>query len=514
MPKKTKRTGKTTVLVLGDQLRPDISSLSGVEPGECVVLMVESLGRARKLDYHRQKLVLIFSAMRHFADELRGLGYDVDYREEQGSFTDGLKAHIEEYAPDEIRLMQSAEYGGSENVAKLVEGLDPTVEITPNNMFLSDGDAFEKWAEGKKELRMETFYRRERKRLDLLMNGGEPEGGSWNFDKENRESPESGHAYPEVPTFRQDKTTKEVREMVEREFPENFGSLERFLWPVTRDQAEAFFEGFVTERLDLFGPYEDAIVTGERAMYHSLISPLVNLGLLDPLTMCEKAEEKYRSGKARINSVEGFIRQIIGWREFMYRVYRLKMPDYIEMNHLEADLPLPDFYWTADTRMNCVSEAVRTVVDYGINHHIQRLMVTGNFALIAGIDPQQVNEWYWFAYADGYEWVTTPNVVGMTLYADGGIVGTKPYAASANYINRMSDHCGGCRFDPKKATGDDACPFNALYWDFLARNREEFEKNPRMNLVMSSLKKKKDLDEIREKADEIRANLEGGGDVV
>lgn len=505
---------KPTVLVLGDQLSVGIGSLAGFEPGECVVLMVESLGRARKLDYHKQKLVLIYASMRHFAGELRGLGYEVDYRAEQPDFKTGLKAHLREYAPRNLRLMQSAEYGGAERLAKAARGMGVSVETVANNMFLSDGEEFAEWAEGKKELRMETFYRRMRRQTGLLVEGKDPVGGAWNLDRENRQVPPKGHKFPEVPGYEPDEITRGVIALVEREFPENFGDLAEFDWPVTRAAAGEFFEDFLEHRLDLFGPYEDAIVSGERALYHSLLSPLLNLGLLDPLEVCRRAEEKYLAGEARVNSVEGFIRQVIGWREFIHRVYHLKMPEYIDLNHFDADLPMPDFYWTGRTQMACVSEAVTTLIRHGINHHIQRLMVTGNFALISGMNPQAVNEWYWFAYADGYEWVTTPNVVGMTLYADGGIVATKPYAASANYINKMSDHCFGCRFDPKQTTGEDACPFNALYWDFLHRNREEFSNNPRMNLVMNSLKKKKGLDGILARAEQLRDRLRRGEDVT
>ena len=493
--------------VLGDQLSPRISSLEGFGPGECVVFMAESRERARLLPYHKQKLALLWSAMRHFANELRGMGYTVDYRVTGGDFGKALAEHVEEYGPGRIRLMDTAEYGVAGRLARAVEELGVECEVTTQSMFLSGREEFARRSEGKKLLVMESFYRRMRRETGLLMDGGEPEGGSWNYDKENREPPPGRESLPGIPAYEPDRITAEVMELVEREFPENFGSLEGFGWPVTRKQAGEFLEDFLENRLDLFGPYEDAMLTGEPALYHSQLSPLLNLGLLEPLDVCERAEERYRRGEARLNSVEGFIRQILGWREFVYQIHHLEMPGYTEENHLGAKIPLPEFYWSGETRMHCVSDAVSSLIENGVNHHIQRLMVTGNFALIAGLDPQEVNEWYWYAYADGYEWVTTPNVIGMTLYADGGVFATKPYAASANYIDKMSDYCKHCSYNPRKTTGEDACPFNALYWDFLDRNAESFENNPRMNLAMSNLKKKKDLKEIRAKAKDIRDSL-------
>jgi deoxyribodipyrimidine photolyase-related protein len=305
--------------------------------------------------------------------------------------------------------------------------------------------------------------------------------------------------------------TREVMTVVEDRFPDHFGTLDAFAWPVSRPDAEAFFQRFLDERLDLFGPFQDAIVMGEPALYHSLVSPLLNIGLLDPLSMCQAAERRWRDGKARLNSVEGFIRQIIGWREFLYQVYHHRMPGYLGVNHFDADLPLPRFYWEPDdTDMACVRDAVAALRANGINHHIQRLMVTGNFALIAGIRPQEVNEWYWLAYADAYEWVVSPNVLGMALYADGGVFATKPYAASANYINRMSDCCKHCRYDHRDATSGDGCPFNALYWDFLYRNRERLGANHRMARIYSTMDRKKDLAAIRRRASTLRERLRAG----
>jgi deoxyribodipyrimidine photolyase-related protein len=501
-----------SVWILGDQLRIDHGALTDLVPSECVVFMVESLERAQALPYHKQKLVLVWSAMRHFAEELRAAGYTVDYHAAQPDARTALEAHLASYQPQRLRLMETAEYGRGQRLADLARALGVDVEITPNTMFLSDRDEFQAWAAGKTSARMETFYRRMRRRTGLLMDGEDPVGGEWNYDKQNRETPPSDYAFPELPRYPPDAITREVLNQIEREFPDHFGSLDAFAWPVTRTDAEAFAQDFFEHRLDCFGPYEDAMVTGERALCHSLLSPLINLGLLEPLALCREAERRYHAGEARLNSVEGFIRQLIGWREFVYQVYHWQMPGYLNVNHFNADLPLPDFYWTAETRMACVAEAVQALLQHGINHHIQRLMITGNFALLAGIDPQAVNRWYHLAYVDAYEWVVAPNVLGMALYADGGVLATKPYAASANYIHKMSDYCPQCAYDHRARVGDEACPFNALYWDFLARNRERLQDNPRMNLMLSLLDRR-DADElraIRTRADDLRTRLRRG----
>ena len=501
-----------SIWILGDQLRTDHGALADLAPPECVVFMVESLERARALPYHKQKLALVWSAMRHFAEELRAAGYTVDYHAAQPDARTALEAHLAAYQSRRLRLMETAEHGRSWRLADLARALGVEVEITPNTMFLSDQDEFEAWAAEKSSVRMETFYHRMRRRTGFLMDGDEPVGGAWNYDKQNRETPPRDYDFPEVPRYPPDAITREVLDMVAREFPHHFGALDGFAWPVTRADAEAFTQDFFEHRLDCFGPYEDAMVAGERVLCHSLLSPLVNIGLLDPLALCREAERRYHAGEGRLNSVEGFIRQLIGWREFVYCVYRWQMPGYLDVNHFDADVPLPDFYWSGETRMACVAEAVRALLQHGINHHIQRLMITGNFALIAGIDPQAVNRWYHLAYVDAYEWVVAPNVLGMALYADGGVLATKPYAASANYIHKMSDYCAQCAYDHRARVGDDACPFNALYWDFLARNRERLQENPRMNLMLSLLDRRDpdDLRAIRARADDLRARLRRG----
>jgi deoxyribodipyrimidine photolyase-related protein len=507
--------GLTSVWILGDQLSPQMSALDDLAPTECVVVMIESIARGRQLRYHKQKLTLVWSAMRHFADELRLGGYTVDYHQTQPDYETALRAHIERFAPARMRVMEASERGVTERICAAVEALDLPVEVTPQNLFVSSREEFIALVGKRSSIVMEEFYQAQRRKLNLLMDGNKPVGGRFNYDTENREKPPKGHVFPSAPEFPPDAITTEVMAAVEEHLPDGFGSLDSFCWPVTRADAERARDDFLENRLDLFGPYEDAFVSGERVLYHSLQSALMNIGLLDPLESCRLAEARYRDGRARLNSVEGFIRQLIGWREFVYQWYWWK-PELANANHFAHDIPLPAFYTDGETDMRCVRESVRTLQQYGTTHHIQRLMVLGNFALIAGIDPHDLRDWFWLAYADAYDWVVTPNVVAMSQHADGGQanggLGTKPYVSSANYINTMSDYCKKCAYDPKKAVGDNACPFNALYWDFLARNEPELSENPRMNKILFNLYRKTpdDLAEIRARAADLQARLRAG----
>ncbi|MFO7973823.1 MAG: cryptochrome/photolyase family protein [Candidatus Hydrogenedentota bacterium] len=508
----TSRKAKTTVWILGDQLTPRISSLEGLQPSGCVILMIESIEHGRRLLFHKQKLVLVWSAMRHFAEKLRQLGYEVDYYQAASSFAGALRKHINRHKPRRLRVMESAEFGLTEGLIQQALKSRLSVETTPNTMFLSDKEAFQRESMGKHSRIMEAFYRKMRKRTGILMTKGKPIGGTWNYDEQNRKRPPKDLRCPPIPTYTCDAITCEVISLVEKNFSDHFGRADTFRWPVTRKDAQRFLDDFLEHRLAQFGPFQDAMVLGQRALFHSLLSPLLNLGLLEPLELCRRAEAVYHDGKAPLNSVEGFIRQVLGWREYVYQVYHWRMPDYDGMNYLETELPLPEFYWNGNTRMRCMREAIEALIEDGINHHIQRLMITGNFALIAGLNPQQVNEWYWLAYVDAHEWVVTPNVLGMALYADGGILGTKPYAASANYINRMSDYCRGCPYNPRAVTGEEACPFNALYWDFLVRNENKLRNNPRMALTYRNLDKRKgeDLRPIQTQARRLLRRLRNG----
>ncbi len=499
---------KQSVWILGDQL---VFSHPGFAASPEAVFMMEALGRAGKRPWHRQKLAFVWSAMRHFAEALRIRGYHVDYHEQALSTRQALQDHLKRHQPDRLILMETAEYRRARRLAKLARELGVAVDVVPNSMFLSDKTQFEDWIGDRKSMRLESFYRDMRRRLGLLMDNGQPTGGQWNYDKQNRQRPAGDMAFPSLPRFEPDGVTKAILSIVAVR-ADLFGDLQPFMWPVTHMQAKQVFKDFLDHRLDCFGPYEDAIVERSRALCHSLISPLLNVGLLDPLEVCRAVEARYEDGKARLNSAEGFIRQVIGWREFVYQVYHHFMPDYITSNFFDADLPLPAFYWTGETSMRCVAEAIRAVQAHGINHHIQRLMITGNLALLLGVDPQAVNRWYLSVYVDAYEWVVTPNVLGLALFADGGIIATKPYAASANYINKMSDHCGRCDYNHRKTVGTDACPFNALYWDFLARNKSLLQENPRMGLMLSLLTRKDpaELQVIRSRAKEILSKARSG----
>lgn len=508
----------TTVWILGDQLTPTISSLADLRPAECVVLLIESVERARLVRYHKHKLVLVWSAMRHFAEEMRGLGYTVDYHASRPDFASALREHAARFRPDRLRLMEASEWGVTERLQNLAEReTGARVEITPSSQFICAHDAFLRLVGRRRHIVMEEFYRHLRRKTGLLMDGDTPAGGQFNYDVSNRERPPKGHVFPAVPTFAPDAITQEVMRFVGETFPSNFGDLDNFWWPVTRREAEQVRADFFANRLDLFGPYEDALVSGERALYHSALSALMNVGLLDPLESCRAAEEHFRDGRARLNSVEGYVRQILGWREFIHQFYLWKMPGLKEANHFGHDLPLPAFYTDPHaTDMFCLRESVASLERWGTTHHIQRLMVLGNFALIAGIEPRAIHDWFWLAYADAYDWVVTPNVLGISQYADGGTmnggIATKPYAAGANYINTMSDYCKRCVYNPKKAVGDDACPFNALFWDFLARNEHEFRQNPRMEKVLLSLGRRTpdEQNAIHVRASDIKRRLRCG----
>ena len=468
------------ILVLGDQLSPGLSSLAAGDPRTDRVLMAEVMAEASYVPHHKKKLVLVFSAMRHFAQELREAGWQVDYvtlddPANSGSLGGEVRRALARHDLSRVLATEPGEW-------RLMEEMRgwPDVELLPDDRFLADRAGFAGWAEGRKGLRMEHFYRLMRRKTGLLMDGGEPAGGRWNFDADNRSRAEPDLLMPQPPRFAPDAITTQVLDMVARRFPDNFGTLEPFWFAVTRADAEAAFAHFLTHALPRFGTYQDAMLAGRPFLYHAVVAQYLNAGLLDPLKMCRAVEAEWRAGRVPLNSAEGFIRQIIGWREFVRGIYWWKMPGYERVNALEADRPLPSFYWTADTRMACLNACISQTRDEAYAHHIQRLMVTGNFALLAGIDPHALHEWYLAVYADAYEWVELPNTVGMSQFADGGLLASKPYAASGAYIDRMSDYCRGCVYDVKAKAGPKACPFNLLYWDFIARHRERLVRNPRM----------------------------------
>ena len=484
-------------VILGDHLNLKISSLKDIEDGDAI-LMCEVREEATYVKHHKKKIAFIFSAMRHFAEELLDKGYDVHYtkyddKDNAGSFKDEVKRAVKDLKPDEIVITEASEYRVLEDIKTWEDDFDIPVDIRNDDRFLCRHDQFKEWAKDRKQLRMEYFYREMRKDYDILMDKhGKPEGGEWNYDSENRKPPKEGLNVPKPYSGKVDDITQEVLDLVEKEFDNHFGDLKPFYFAVTRDQALYVLDKFIKERLENFGTYQDAMVEGEPWMYHSHISFYLNCGLLLPLEVIEKAEKAYREDGAPINAVEGFIRQILGWREYVRGIYWLKMPEYENENFLDAKRKLPDLYWGGDTHMNCLKQCVKETKENAYAHHIQRLMVLGNFALIAGLSPEEVNEWYMIVYADAYQWVELPNVTGMILFADGGVLGSKPYAAGGSYINKMSDYCKGCRYKVSKKNGPEACPFNYLYWNFFLENQDTLEGNPRLNMAYNMIGKMDD----------------------
>ena len=488
----------TTTLrfVLGDQLTRRIASLVDIDPATDVVLMVEVADEASYVRHHQQKIAFLFSAMRHFADELRGEGITVEYvaldaPENTGSFGSELRRAVDRLRPDKVVVTEPGEWRVWEAMRGWAAELGLPVEIREDNRFLCSRSEFAGWAEGQKSYRMEFFYREMRRKTGLLMDGDAPEGGRWNFDHDNRKPLPRRIEAPAPPRIEPDAITREVLALVAERFGDHFGRLEPFGWAVTRESALAALAHFVEHRLPFFGDFQDAMREGADYLFHAVLSPYLNSGLLTAEEVAREAERAWREGHAPLNAVEGFIRQIIGWREYVRGVYWLRMPDYARSNALAAHRRLPWFYWSGETQMKCLSEAIRSTAENAYAHHIQRLMITGNFALIAGLAPAEVEEWYLVVYADAYEWVELPNVHGMILFADGGMLGSKPYAASGAYINRMSDYCRGCRYDVAAKAGPDACPFNYLYWDFIARNAERLRGNRRMDMPYRTLDRMK-----------------------
>jgi deoxyribodipyrimidine photolyase-related protein len=478
--------------VLGDQLSRSLASLRDLVPGD-VVLLAEVQAECTYAPHHAHKLVLVLSAMRHFSAALAAEGIRVEHvRLDDPANSHSLRGEV---------LRAAARHGCGRIVATRAaewrvladqQGWDAagcTLELREDDRFLCPTAAFNAWAGGRGSLRMEFFYREMRRRTGLLMEGDQPAGGRWNFDAENRKKLPAGHPVPAPPPFPPDAITREVMDLVAARFPGHIGTPAGFNLPVTAAEAAHALDRFIAERLPQFGDWQDAMAEGQPFLFHAVLAPALNLGLLDPLDVCRRVEAAWQAGHVPLNAAEGFIRQIIGWREFIRGIYWLHMPGYARLNALGADRPLPAFYWTGQTRMACMAAAIGQTIRHAYAHHIQRLMITGNFALLAGLHPDAVDEWYLAVYADAYDWVEMPNTRGMALHADGGIVGSKPYAASGAYIDRMSDHCRVCHYDVKAAVGSRACPFNALYWDFIARHERRFAANPRMAMPLRTLAK-------------------------
>jgi len=483
------------VVVLGDQLDKRSAAFDGFDPDRDAVWMAESEEEATHVRCHKLRLAFFFSAMRHFRDSVKSAPIIYHELREEG-LGEILAEDVRKRKPEKVIVLEP----GDHRVKTMLEDAVSPAFRADDHFYTDD---FEEWAAGRKELRLEDFYRRARKKHGVLFDGA-PEGGSWNFDKENRESfGKDGPPEVKAPrSFRPDATTKEVCRMVEERFGDHPGTLEHFDLPVTRKQALAALRDFVEHRLPLFGRYQDAMWEGRPILFHARISAALNVHLLNPRECVGKAVEAYRAGDAPIASVEGFVRQILGWREFVRGVYRHEMPSYAERNALRCpdDLDVPSFYWDGDTDMACVRDAMRSVLRHGYAHHIQRLMVLGLFAQLLGVHPLRFHEWHMAMYCDAIDWVSLPNTLGMSQYGDGGIVGSKPYCASGKYIDRMGNHCKTCRYDPGKATGDEACPFTTLYWDFLDRHGKSFSGNARMGFQMRNLERRDDLPAIRTQA--------------
>jgi deoxyribodipyrimidine photolyase-related protein len=479
---------------------------------DVVVLLIESVEKGSALPWHRQKLVLVLSALRHFAQALRDAGYRVEHRLAP-SYREGILAAARDLGATRVVATEPREWSLKDEFDQLAPALQAaniTFTLRPDRGFVVPLARFETWAQGRKELRMEWFYRELRRETGLLMTAdGKPEGGDWNFDHDNRKPWPKQRPAPPRMRIEPDALTRDTMAQVAR-WRDRWGTVDDFSLPVTRDGAKALLEQFVTERLPEFGPYEDAMLAGEPDLLHSCLSSVINVGLLSPLEVLRRAEQAYRDGTAPIASVEGFVRQILGWREYVRGVYWRLMPGLRTANALGAPLDLPQWFWEPDTcEMRCLADTIRQVRDHGRTHHINRLMVQSNIATLLGVRPESLSRWFWAAFTDAYEWVELPNVSGMGTWGDGGVMASKPYVSSGAYINRMSNYCKGCRYDVNERIGDNACPVNYLYWDFIARHRERFAKHPRMAQMIRTLDKfsPDDVAAMRAQADALRASV-------
>ncbi len=502
-----KPTSARLALVFGDQLDLDAALIRSLGPDD-TVLMMEVASESRHVPSHAQRTLLFLSAMRHFAEELVRRKVRVSYvaldaTENTGAFETEIARAITVVNPSQIVCTHPGEWRVLAMLERVRDATGIPLCILPDDHFLTTSDEFGTWASNRAALTMEFFYREQRRKTGYLMEGtgksAKPAGGEWNFDKENRLpfGKQGPSPRPRPPlSFKPDETTRAALAAVARVLPDLPGAVDSFAWPVTRKQALAALDDFITHRLARFGPFEDAMWSSEPTLYHSTLSSSLNLKLLNPRECCEQAIAAYRAGKAPLQSVEAFVRQIIGWREFIRGVYWLEGPAYADRNGLDRHGELPSFYWTADTDMACMKVCVGQVLDTGFGHHIQRLMVTGNFALISGVHPRAVSDWYLGMFVDGVDWVTLPNALGMVMHADRragagkgvtGLVGTKPYAASGKYIERMSNYCTACRYDPAERTGPSACPVTVFYWDFLIRTREPMAHNQRMTMILKNV---------------------------
>ena len=500
------------VLVLGDQLTPDIAALRAADKTRDVVAMAEVLAEGRAVPHHPQKIALILSAMRHFAEELRAQGWRVAYsRLDDPENSQSIPGELLRRATETGAAEVLATRPGDWRLIAALEGAPLALRLLPDDRFLCAEADFVLWAKGRKQLRMEHFYRDMRRRTGLLMEGDVPVGGRWNFDAENRKPAAPDLLRPRPPRFAPDAITAEVLDLVERSF-DHFGALRPFGWATDRAGALQALDHFIRHSLPHFGDEQDAMLRDDPTLSHSLLSPYLNLGLLSPLEVCQRAEAEWQAGRAPLAAVEGFIRQILGWREFLRGIWALQGPDYPTRNALNHHRALPPLFWGAPTGMACLGAVVAQTRDTAYAHHIQRLMVTGNFALLAGVDPAAVHEWYLAVYIDALEWVEAPNVIGMSQFADGGLFASKPYVSSGAYINRMSDYCSGCRYRVDQRSGAGACPFNLLYWHFMDRHSDRLVANPRLAPILRGWAKRPEAEraKVLAEAEAFLARLDAG----
>ena len=505
------------VIVLGDQLDANASAFDGFDPAQDAVWMAEVAEESEHVWSGKPRIALFLSAMRHFAQALREAGRPLHYtRLEQpdnhGSLAMQLQADIARLRPARLVMTAPGEWRVLEALRAVAQAGGLTLDIREDRHFYGSVREFAAHARGRKTLRMEYFYREQRRRHGVLMRDGEPEGGQWNYDAENRESfgAAGPGAVPSRAVFPPDAITREVIALVEARFPAHPGSLRDFAWPVSRAQALIALERFIAERLPLFGRYQDAMWPGDPWLYHAQISAALNLKLLDPREAVDAAVAAFHAGAAPLPSVEGFVRQILGWREYVRGIYWTRMPGYGELNALQAQAELPAWYWTGETDLACLRDTLEQTLAHGYANHIQRLMVTGLYALLLGVEPAQIHAWFLAVHVDAVEWVELPNTLGMSQYADGGLMASKPYVATGRYIQRMSPHCQGCRYRPDQSVGERACPFTTLYWDFLLRHEGEMAGNPRMALQVRNLAR---LDEAQRDAVRARAAAIRQGEV-
>ena len=484
------------VIMLGDQLDEQSSAMADFDPAQDLLWMAEVAEESTHGWSAKQRIAVFLSAMRHFAQALTTRGLPLQYlrlddAHNPGTLAAALAQAIEQWQPRQLVLTMPGDWRVLQSLRQVAQDTGVPLELREDTHFFSTVSEFAAHAQGRKQLRLEYWYRALRIQHQVLLEDDQrtPLGGQWNFDADNRES--FGKAGPQnlMPPLRfaPDALTTEVMALVNMRFANHPGQLTSFGWPVTRAQALLALQDFIQHRLPRFGQFEDAMWSGEAWLYHSQLSCALNLKLLNPREVVQAAEQAYRAGRAPLAGVEGFVRQILGWREYVRGIYWTQMPDYLERNALDAQAELPAFYWTGDTDMACLKDAITQTLEHGYAHHIQRLMVTGLYALLRGVRPQAVHQWYLSVYVDAVEWVELPNTLGMSQFGDGGLMASKPYVASGKYIQRMSNHCQGCRYDPAQTTGPTACPYTTLYWDFLLRHETLLKQNPRMSLQLRNL---------------------------